>query len=54
MPDTSTARTPLSVGTFTGPAGSCWLDGQTNYWFKANASALAGGATKVVLTDVVP
>lgn len=42
------------AGTFTGPAGSLRLDGQTNYWFKTNGAVLAGGATKVIQDDLVP
>lgn len=42
------------VGTFTGPAGSLRLDGSTNYWFKTRGAVLAGGATKVILDDLVP
>lgn len=41
-------------GTFTGPAASALFDGNTNYFFKTNGAALAGGATKVILTDIVP
>ena len=39
--------------TFTGPALSLRLDGNTNYWVKTNAIALLGGATKVVQDDDV-
>jgi hypothetical protein len=42
------------AGTFTGPAGSLRLDGQTNYWFKTNGAVLAGGATKVIQDDLIP
>lgn len=41
-------------GNFTGPAGSAKMDGSTNYFFKANAAVLAGGATKVILDDSAP
>ena len=40
--------------TFTGPAASLRLDGTSNYWFKTGACVLAGGATKVILDDLVP
>jgi hypothetical protein len=40
--------------TFTGPAGSLRLNGNTNYWFKVNGGLLAGGATKVMQDDLVP
>lgn len=40
--------------TFTGPAASLRLDGNTNYWFKTNGCLLAGGATKVIQDDLVP
>jgi len=42
------------AGTFTGPAGSAEMDGYSNFFFKANGAALAGGATKVILDDLVP
>ncbi len=42
------------AGTFTGPAGSALFDGNTNFFFKTNGALLAGGATKVILTDLVP
>lgn len=42
------------AGTFTGPAGSAKMDGFTNYYFKANGAALAGGATKVITDDLIP
>jgi len=42
------------AGTFTGPAGSLHLDGNSNYWFKTNGALLAGGATKVIEDDLVP
>jgi hypothetical protein len=42
------------AGTFTGPAATCWMDAATNFWFKTNGAALAGGATKVILGDLVP
>ena len=42
------------AGTFTGPALSALMDGNTNYWFKTNGAALAGGATKVIADDLVP
>jgi len=42
------------AGTFTGPANSARFDGSTNYYFKTNAAILAGGATKVILDDLVP
>ena len=42
------------AGTFTGPAGSALCDGNTNFFFKASGALLAGGATKVILTDLVP
>ncbi len=38
---------------FTGPANSLVLDGTSNYWFKAGGWTLAGGATKVITTDLV-
>lgn len=41
-------------GTYTGPAASLLLDAATNYFFKTNGAALAGGATKVILGDLVP
>lgn len=41
-------------GTFTGPSNSARFDGSTNYYFKANGALLAGGATKVILDDLVP
>jgi hypothetical protein len=40
--------------TFTGPAGSAMFDATTNYWFKTNGWGLAGGATKVILSDATP
>lgn len=40
-------------GTFTGPAMSLPLDGNTNYHFKNNGAVLAGGATKVIQVDLV-
>ena len=42
------------AGTFTGPASSLQLNGTTNYFFKTNGAVLAGGATKVILDDLVP
>ena len=42
------------AGTFTGPAASCRIDGNTNFWFKANGAALAGGATKTIQDDLIP
>ena len=42
------------AGTFTGPAASCRLDGNTNYWFKTNGAVLGGAATKVIQDDLVP
>jgi len=42
------------AGTFTGPASSCRLDGNTNFWFKANGALLAGGATKTIQDDLLP
>lgn len=42
------------AGTFTGPAGSAEMDGYSNFFFKANGAVLAGGATKVILDDLVP
>ena len=42
------------AGTFTGPAGSLLLDGNTNFHFKANGAVLAGGATKIIQDDLVP
>ncbi len=40
-------------GTFTGPPLSVLLDGVSNHFFKANGVALAGGATKVIIDDLV-
>jgi len=37
-----------------GPAGSCRLDGNSNFWFKANGATLNGGATKTIQDDLVP
>jgi len=42
------------TGTFTGPASSLRMDAVTNYFFKTNGASLAGGATKVILGDLVP
>jgi len=42
------------AGVFTGPAASARMDGNTNFWFKANGAVLAGGATKVIQDDLVP
>lgn len=36
------------AGTFTGPANSCRMDGNTNYWFVTNGVALGGAATKTI------
>lgn len=41
-------------GTFTGPAGSAVMDGVTNYFFKTNGVTLGGGATKVIIDDLIP
>ena len=40
-------------GTFTGPPASVLLDGVSNHFFKANGVLLAGGATKVIIDDLV-
>jgi len=40
--------------TFTGPAGSLYLDAASNYWIKANAWVLGGGATKTIIGDLTP
>jgi hypothetical protein len=47
-------NTNFTGGTFTGPAGSVLLDGYSNFYFKANGVALAGGATKVITEDLTP
>lgn len=41
------------AGTFTGPANSLRLDNTSNQYFRANSASLAGGATKVLITDSV-
>jgi hypothetical protein len=46
--------TIFTGGTFTGPALSVLLDGYSNFYFKANGVALAGGATKVITEDLAP
>ena len=53
LPPTGFFNTDFS-GTFTGPAGSVALDAASNFFFKANGAALAGGATKVIIGDLVP
>ena len=40
--------------TFTGPAGSLYLDAASNYWFKTNAWVPGGGATKTIIGDLTP
>jgi len=42
------------AGTLTGPAGCGRMNGNTNFWFKANAAVLGGAATKVIQDDLVP
>ena len=42
------------AGTLTGPAGSGLMDAYTNFVFKANGAALAGGATKIIQGDLTP
>ena len=46
--------TNFTGGTFTGPPLSVLLDAYSNHFFKTNAVVLAGGATKVILGDLVP
>ena len=46
--------TNITGGVFTGPPLSVLLDGYSNHFFKTNAVGLAGGATKVILDDIVP
>ena len=46
--------TNFTGGTFTGPPLSVLLDAYSNHFFKTNGVALAGGATKVILGDLVP
>jgi hypothetical protein len=62
---TTTAAAPMSntvpgfydcqlTGVFTGLAGSYWFDLVTDYWFKTNACAFAGGATRTVIETIHP
>jgi hypothetical protein len=46
--------TNFTGGTFFGPAGSVLVDGYSNFFLKANAIPLLGGATKVILDDIAP
>jgi len=40
--------------TFTGPAGSLFVDAASNYWFKTDGWLLGGAASKTIIGDLVP
>lgn len=54
QPDGFVTSAFTGAHTFDGPPNSLRLDGSSNYWFKTNGWALAGGATKVIQDDLVP